>query len=677
MAVNLSPIWGAGAQLFDNSGNVLSGGKIYTYAAGTTTPATTYTSSSGITANSNPIILNSAGRVPYEIWLSDTVAYKFVLKDSNDTLIATYDNLVGINSNYIAYTAQQEIQTATAGQTVFNLTTMQYQPATNNLSVFVDGVNQYGPGAQYAYVETDSDTVTFVNGLHVGALVKFTTASPVAGAVMNAENVAYDPPFTGAVGTNVEAKLAQTVSVKDFGAVGDGVTDDTQAFQNALDAADGEVYVPPGQYNLSATLVFPLTSGVGLIGEGESRQTANPYPTVLRFTQLSTPAIQIRGDGQTLKNLVVRAIDARENAPLDSTAFGVLLEGPDTASGSPENCNIQNVFIEGHPSHGFVASGGVFMTSLDGIAVRDCRGHSFVLDDGTITGRTNKGRPGGTVAVQLRTYGCGGHDFVCSPQSTFGPYRLIITDADFNNIGTGGFNQPSIKIANASSIFHGENIITQNCAFGGDVSGVPTYSAFRFSGRVHRYIANRYVGVSGAAIAFEDPTLGCDDILFDGVYPTNDSLVNPAIQISGTIGNITVFSPLSAGAGVNQVTNWFTAGYTKGFVIGRTFVDFGSKTFRGSGQVEFGDFVTATRNNTEIGYLINRTGTGSTAGRLTAVGNTLTLQTTSDNNLVLSRNSIPVITLKSNTVNIAGLPTSASGLTTGDLWNSGGTLKVV
>ena len=176
MAVNLSPIWGAGAQLLDNSGNVLSGGKIYTYAAGTTTPAVTYTSSSGLIANGNPIILNSAGRVPYEIWLTSGISYKFVLKDSNDVLIATYDNLTGINSNFIAYTAQQEIQTATAGQTVFTLITMQYQPSTNNLSVFVDGVNQYGPGAQYAYVETDSTTVTFVSGLHVGASVKFTTS---------------------------------------------------------------------------------------------------------------------------------------------------------------------------------------------------------------------------------------------------------------------------------------------------------------------------------------------------------------------------------------------------------------------------------------------------------------------------------------------------------------------
>jgi hypothetical protein len=175
MAVNLSPVWGAGAQLFDNSGNVLSGGKIYTYAAGTTTPAVTYTDVTGHTANSNPIILNSAGRVPYEIWLTLGQLYKFVLKDSNDTLIATYDNIEGVNSSFVAYTGQNEIQVATSGQTVFTLTTMQYDTGADNLIVFVDGVNQYGPDAAYAFVETNSTTVTFSQGLHLGAVVRFST----------------------------------------------------------------------------------------------------------------------------------------------------------------------------------------------------------------------------------------------------------------------------------------------------------------------------------------------------------------------------------------------------------------------------------------------------------------------------------------------------------------------
>ena len=98
MAVNLSPFGGVGAQFFNNDGIPLSGGLIYTYAAGTNTPTATYTTSAGTIAHSNPIVLDSAGRVPGgEIWLSFNASYKFVLKDSTGSLIATYDNIGGIN----------------------------------------------------------------------------------------------------------------------------------------------------------------------------------------------------------------------------------------------------------------------------------------------------------------------------------------------------------------------------------------------------------------------------------------------------------------------------------------------------------------------------------------------------------------------------------------------------
>ena len=269
MAVNLSPVGGVAAQFFDNAGNVLTGGKLYTYAAGTTTPQTAYTTSAGNVPWSNPIILDAAGRVSGsgEIWLSDGVQYKFILRDSNDVLIATYDNIIGINSNFVNFTNEQEIQTATAGQTVFNLTTMQYSPGTNSLSVFVDGVNQYGPGAQYAYLETDSDTVTFVNGLHVGALVKFTTSQLNSSSGVDAEQVSYIPPFVNSVSTNVEAKLAQTVSVKDFGAVGDGVTNDTTAILNAIDS-DRDVYFPAGTYLITAPCVFSNKTNIRIKGAG-------------------------------------------------------------------------------------------------------------------------------------------------------------------------------------------------------------------------------------------------------------------------------------------------------------------------------------------------------------------------------------------------------------------------
>lgn len=96
MAVYLSPVGGAAAQFFDNNGDPLSGGKLYSYEAGTTTPQVTYTTNAGNIARTNPVVLDSAGRVPSggEIWITSQ-AYKFVLHTSADVLIATYDNIVG------------------------------------------------------------------------------------------------------------------------------------------------------------------------------------------------------------------------------------------------------------------------------------------------------------------------------------------------------------------------------------------------------------------------------------------------------------------------------------------------------------------------------------------------------------------------------------------------------
>ncbi len=246
MSVNPSPIAGFAGQFFDNNGVILSGGKIFTYAAGTTTPQATYTSALGVTPHANPIVLDSAGRVPGgEIWLTDSLIYKFVIETSTAVLIGTYDNITGVNSNFVNYTVQEEVITATAGQTVFNLTTINYAPGTNSLSVYIDGVNQY---VGDSYLETDSNTVTFTSGLHVGAEVKFTTAVQVATGAVSASDVGYVYPATGAVAQTVQERLEQYVSVKDFGAVGDGVADDHAAIQAACDTGRPVVF-PNGIYN--------------------------------------------------------------------------------------------------------------------------------------------------------------------------------------------------------------------------------------------------------------------------------------------------------------------------------------------------------------------------------------------------------------------------------------------
>lgn len=88
MSYNLSAV--PKLQFFDNDGNPLVGGKLYTYEAGTTTPLATYTDSTGATPNTNPVILDSRGEA--NVWLA-AQSYKFVLKTSTDTTIWTVDNV--------------------------------------------------------------------------------------------------------------------------------------------------------------------------------------------------------------------------------------------------------------------------------------------------------------------------------------------------------------------------------------------------------------------------------------------------------------------------------------------------------------------------------------------------------------------------------------------------------
>lgn len=212
MAVNLSALAGAGQQFFDNNGSILSGGKLWSYQAGTTTPQTTYTTASGNIAHTNPIVLDAAGRVATgEIWLTAGSNYKFVLMTSANVTLATWDNITGVNGT---------------------------------------------------------------------------------GITSNASTIVYDPAGTGAVATTVQAKLRQTVSVKDFGAVGDGVADDTAEIQAALDyaaTANASVTFPNGTYLHSSRLI--VKNGVrALRGEGGViKAAANTCGILLAGKQAGQP----------------------------------------------------------------------------------------------------------------------------------------------------------------------------------------------------------------------------------------------------------------------------------------------------------------------------------------------------------------------------------------------------
>lgn len=232
MSVFLSPVGGAGAQFFDNNGVPLTGGKLYTYAAGTTTPAATYTSVTGATAHANPIVLDAAGRVSgsSEIWLSKGVIYKFVLKDSNDVLIGTYDNVPGVND--------------------VDATNVSYTPAITSL---LDGV-----------VTTVQEALDELSDEENG--------SSFVGFIQSGAN---------AVKRNVQQELRQVFYVSQFGALTNG-TDATAAVNNTILAAykskanvasptdetfNVEVRFESGKdYTISGTILLP--SGITLNGNG-------------------------------------------------------------------------------------------------------------------------------------------------------------------------------------------------------------------------------------------------------------------------------------------------------------------------------------------------------------------------------------------------------------------------
>ena len=151
MAAMLTP--SPKVQFFDANGEPLVGGKLYTYAAGTSSPLATYTDYTGNTANANPVILDSRGEA--NVWLGPS-RYKWALYTSTDTLIWTVD---GIGTSFAA---QSTAVVATGGQTI--VTVPEYGLG-GYLLVTVNGIVQE---YNVDYSETDTTTITFTSGLTAG-----------------------------------------------------------------------------------------------------------------------------------------------------------------------------------------------------------------------------------------------------------------------------------------------------------------------------------------------------------------------------------------------------------------------------------------------------------------------------------------------------------------------------
>lgn len=195
------------------------------------------------------------------------VAVDKYIGTSYDVIKTVYDNLAeilttatAIDEGTISDTLFQiEIERQTGSQAVARLFTF----ATITYGVALDNINVYRNGQRLDltddYTEPSSTTVLLTFDPNAADKFVFITNERTDTAnIANASNVSYAPVGTGAVTTTVQTKLAEgAVSVKDFGAVGDGVTDDSAAVVAFFAAvtAGAAGYIPNGVYWFSTEVV--------------------------------------------------------------------------------------------------------------------------------------------------------------------------------------------------------------------------------------------------------------------------------------------------------------------------------------------------------------------------------------------------------------------------------------
>ncbi len=192
--VNLMPF--IRAQFFDANGNPLSAGTVGTFVAGTTTPQSTYTDSTGTILNTNPVTLDSTGTA--SIWLIQNAAYKFVIKNSDGVVIETIDNVLTPFTGSTSLGPQKQVFT---GGGTFTIPT-----GVSSLKVTVVAGGGAGGGSTAAPVNgsgggAGGTGIKWLSGLTPGLTLTVTVGAGGTGVASNSGN----PGATSSVASGTQS----------------------------------------------------------------------------------------------------------------------------------------------------------------------------------------------------------------------------------------------------------------------------------------------------------------------------------------------------------------------------------------------------------------------------------------------------------------------------------------
>jgi len=473
-------------QFFTAAGIPLVGGKLYSYAAGTTTPLATYTTYGAGTPNANPVVMDSRGEA--SVWLG-SASYKLKLTDSTGAEIWTVDNITG-NDNFT--------------------------------SIFTQLAASSG-----------SSLIGFIQ--------------------------------TGATTTRtVESKLRDVVSVKDFGAVGDGSTDDTTAIQNAINAMQGsgaQIYFPKGTYIVSSTL--NVTGGLSFYGESR-------YGVSIKWTSTTLTVISVNTDGQVSFEKITFL------GPVSATAGNIItLTGPTQnlfsfvndctftqgynqfVTSSAADWTITNCVFNQYVGYGVYVSDTYNIDAGDSFIGNNC---TFVTSTTTATGILQTSS-GGLKIANNKFLG-GAYGYRMSYTNVGGStVDLLITGNSLENqtVSAISFNRPSGTTIFGSVVIVGNQIAGQGTAVSYNWIGIGTDSNANWLSRFV-VVGNLFLlPVGSGSVVFQGLSFGAlsSFIISDNQFISSQ---NP----SGSTYGISIGSSCSNGTiGLNRFDVFGSGTWTK------------------------------------------------------------------------------------------------------------------
>lgn len=382
-------------------------------------------------------------------------------------------------------------------------------------------------------------------------------------------NLTYNQGATDAQDRTLKSRLQDRISVKDFGATGDGSTDDTDSIQNALDYAlssgrRGVVFMPPGEYRTTGTITV---SGTGVRLEGEMGE----FSTIITADHKTGPVVRVKDRRSGISNLEISASATRTAGPLGSN-YGVWIESDDSAGFRPTYGKYENVIIHDQPNTGMLIISACWFSRFTNVQIYDCAGHGMQFDYGSETGRSVTENPGEVLIDRCQIYSCAGNGLIIGNddnQSNRG-FRFDIRNLDlFYNAEAAGVRRSADQMwafMDTSSMF----ISALDGADQADTAS--TTRGLFLAGRANIIGNTRFLNVTPAAMRIAD--IGVGGYTTEGItirdfvlFGSHQASLDPVITLDSGISGITIDSRTKANVTSLTAVNQSDPALTKAPVV--------------------------------------------------------------------------------------------------------------